>query len=130
MNTLVFEFMICIKDYNKINCIFKELYEIIYSNYNKQFTIKLCFNKKRPIKLFFFIKLYNINYKNKFNYLDYYEFKLNLQKYITNSLEKFIWKSEDTSDEEQEYLINLKYIYPFENISFLKYSYIYNLSYL
>lgn len=121
-NQIIFNFVIYIHKYEYINNIFYKLFNYINYYYDNQFTIKLCYNKNRSIKLLFYIKFLDIYDKN----FDYYNFKENLQKNISSCLEKYLWKSEDTSDEEQ--YINLYLIHPFEKTNYIKYSFNYYLS--
>lgn len=123
--TLFFQFTLYIDKRDDKNYIFIYLFKYICSYYDKDFTIKLCYDKKNPIKLYFFIKFYNtVNYNN----YDYFEFKTNLQKNISKCLQTILIQSEDTSDEEQDFYIYLKFIYPFEKINYNKYSVNYNIS--
>ena len=121
-NQILFKFVIYIDNCKYINNIFYKLFEYINYYYDEQFTIKLCYNKKNTLQLLFYIKFLDIKNKN----FDYYIFKEDLQKDISSCLQNYLWKSEDTSDEEHN--INLYLIHPFEIINYTKYLFNYNLS--
>ena len=125
-NKLNFEFTIYINDVNKINYLFKNVYDIINNNYNNYYTVTMCRDRKNLCKITFFLTFFRLDNNIQF---DYYQFKSKYEKIISRSIEKFVWTSEDTSDEEQEYYIFLRYIHPFQSIYHKKrkYNYVFSI---